>query len=186
MHLRWVLWVLALAVAAGAVAHFARALFRSEPLLGWGDALGLRRALNAGRATLTFDAYVEVRPLLLNLTLDGRGYRLRLTSVLVCFRARGAPAYVEALPQLWRAWGNGTHAGAISLADASDDGSTVTVRYASASPGRAASVCLRPASGPDYKFATSRGGSVELGGLSYSWSGRREVVVLRLDVTTCG
>jgi hypothetical protein len=156
--LKYLVWGLALVVATGIAAYYvANAFLKSEPLYGWEDALELKRILLAGRATLPFDAHLEQRTLLLNATLDGVKYTLRLSRVLVLFRARGAPVYEDRLPLLWRAWGNGTHAGAASFADVSDDGSVVTVRYAALPPGtprRSANVCFKPAPTPDYVFSS--------------------------------
>jgi hypothetical protein len=142
-----------------------------------------------GRATLPFDAHLEQRTLLLNATLDGRRYTLRLSRVLVLFKARSAPVYEDRLPLLWRAWGNGTHAGAASFADVSDDGSVVTVRYAALPPGtprRSANVCFKPAPTPDCVFSSLQGGSIDLGSEAFAWAGKREVRVVRLEVVSCG
>jgi len=188
--LKYLVWGLALVAATGIAAYFLRgALLRSEPLYGWEDALELKRVLQAGRATLPFDAYLEQRQLLLNATLDGKKYTLRLSRVLVFFRARAAPVYEDKLPLLWRAWGNGTHAGAISFVDVSDDGATVTIRYVSLpanAPKRSASVCFKPAQKPEYTLSSSQGGSVDLGSEVFSWKGRREVRVVKLEVVSCG
>jgi len=188
--LKYLIWALALVAATGIAAYFvSRAFLRSEPLYGWEDALELKRMLNAGRATLPFNAYLERRQLFLNVTLDGRRYTLKLSRVLVLFRARAAPVYEDRLPLLWRAWGNGTHAGAASFVDMSDDGYTVTVRYASLlanAPRRSASICFKPSTVPDYTFSTVRSGSVDLGSEVFSWSGKREVRIVKLEVVNCG
>ena len=188
--LKYLVWGLALVAATGIAAYFvANALLKSEPLYGWEDALELKRILLAGRATLPFDAYLEQRPLLLNATLDGKRYALKLSRVLVLFRARSAPVYEDRLPLLWRAWGNGTHAGAASFADLADDGSVVTVRYVAlppSAPKRSASVCFKPAPTPDYILSSSQGGSIDLGSEAFTWTGRREVRVVRLEVVSCG
>lgn len=188
--LKYLVWGLALVAATGIAAYFLRgALVRSEPLYGWEDALELKRVLQAGRATLPFDAYLERRQLLLNVTLDGKKYTLRLSRVLVFFRARAAPVYEDKLPLLWRAWGNGTHAGAISFADVSDDGSTVTVRYVSLpanAPKRSSSICFKPSPVPEYSLLSTHSGSVDLGSETFSWSGKREVRVVKLEVVSCG
>ncbi len=181
---------MALVAATGIAAYYIATVFsKSEPLYGWEDALELKRILLTGRATLPFDAYLEQRVLLLNATLDGKKYTLRLSRVLVLFKARSAPVYEDRLPLLWRAWGNGTHAGAASFVDLADDGSTVTIRYASlppSAPKRSASICFKPALTPDYTLSSSQGGSVDLGSESFSWIGRREVRVVRLEVVNCG
>jgi hypothetical protein len=188
--LKYLVWGLALVVATGIAAYFVATVFlRSEPLYGWEDAIELKRVLLAGRATLPFDAYLEQRVLLLNATLDGVKFTLRLSRVLVLFRARGAPVYEDRLPLLWRAWGNGTHAGAASFADVADDGSVVTVRYVAlppSAPKRSASICLKPAPTPDYVFSSLQSGSIDLGSEAFSWRGRREVRVVRLEVVNCG
>ncbi|MCC6051312.1 MAG: hypothetical protein LM580_11420 [Thermofilum sp.] len=188
--LKYLVWGLALVAATGIAAYFvANALFKSEPLYGWEDAIELKRVLLAGRATLPFDAYLEQRVLLLNVTLDGVKYALKLSRVLVLFKARSAPVYEDRLPLLWRAWGNGTHAGAASFADLADDGSVVTVRYVALpanAPKRSASVCFKPAQTPDYVFSSLQGGSVDLGSEAFTWTGRREVRVVRLEVVSCG
>jgi hypothetical protein len=188
--LKYLVWGLALVAATGIAAYYIAMVFsKSEPLYGWEDALELKRILLAGRATLPFDAYLERRVLLLNVTLDGRRFTLRLSRVLVLFKARSAPVYEDRLPLLWRAWGNGTHAGAASFVDVSDDGSTVIIRYASlppSAPKRSASICFKPALTPDYTLSSSQGGSVDLGSESFSWIGRREVRVVRLEVVSCG
>jgi hypothetical protein len=188
--LKYLVWALALVAAAGMAAYFvANALLKSEPLYGWEDAIELKRVLLAGRATLPVDAYLERRVLLLNVTLDGKRYTLRLARVLVLFRARSAPVYEDRLPLLWRAWGNGTHAGAASFVDVSDDGSVVTVRYASlpaSAPKRSASVCFKPAPTPDYTLSSWQDGSIDLGSEAFTWAGRREVRVARLEVVGCG
>jgi hypothetical protein len=188
--LKYLVWGLALVAATGIAAYFvANALLKSEPLYGWEDALELKRILLAGRATLPFDAYLEQRVLLLNATLDGVKYTLRLSRVLVLFKARGAPVYEDRLPLLWRAWGNGTHAGAASFVDVADDGSTVTIRYVSLPPNApkmSASICFKPAPTPDYVFSSLQGGSVDLGSEAFTWTGRREVRVVRLEVVSCG
>jgi len=188
--LKYLVWGLALVAATGIAAYFvANALLKSEPLYGWEDAIELKRVLLAGRATLPFDAYLERRVLLLNATLDGKRYTLRLSRVLVFFRARSAPVYEDRLPLLWRAWGNGTHAGAASFVDVSDDGSVVTVRYVAlpaSAPKRGASVCFKPAQTPDYTFSSSRSGSIDLGSEAFTWTGKREVRVVRLEVVSCG
>jgi len=188
--LKYLIWGLALVVATGIAAYYvATVLLRSEPLYGWEDALELKRILLAGRATLPFDAYLEQRVLLLNATLDGKKYTLKLSRVLVLFRARSAPVYEDRLPLLWRAWGNGTHAGAASFVDVSDDGSTVTIRYVALPPNaprRSASICFKPAPTPDYVFSSSRSGSIDLGSEAFTWTGKREVRVVRLEVVNCG
>jgi len=188
--LKYLIWGLALVAATGMAAYFLRsALLKSEPLYGWEDAIELKRVLNAGRATLPFNAYLEQRALLLNATLDGKKYTLRLSRVLVFFKARSAPIYEDPLPLLWRAWGNGTHAGAISFADVSDDGATVTVRYVSLplnAPKRSSSVCFKPAQKPDYMLSTAWSGSINLGSETFSWTGKREVRVIKLEVVPCG
>jgi hypothetical protein len=188
--LKYLVWGLALVVATGIAAYFvANALLKSEPLYGWEDALELKRILLTGRATLPFDAYLERRVLLLNATLDGRKFTLRLSRVLVLFRARSAPVYEDRLPLLWRAWGNETHAGAASFVDVSDDGSTITIRYAALpanAPKKSASICFKPAPTPDYVFSSSRSGSIDLGSEAFTWTGRREVRVVRLEVVNCG
>jgi hypothetical protein len=188
--LKYLIWGLALVVATGIAAYYIASVFlKSEPLYGWEDALELKRILLAGRATLSFDAYLEQRTFLFNVTLDGKKYTLKLSRVLVLFRARSAPVYEDKLPLLWRAWGNGTHAGAASFVDVSDDGSTVTIRYAAlppSAPKRSASICFKPAPTPDYVFSSSRSGSIDLGSETFSWTGRREVRVARLEVVGCG
>jgi hypothetical protein len=188
--LKYLVWGLALVVATGIAAYYVATVFlRSEPLYGWEDALELKRILLAGRATLPFDAYLEQRVLPLNATLDGKKYTLKLSRVLVLFRARGAPVYEDRLPLLWRAWGNGTHAGAASFADVADDGSTVTIRYVSLpanAPKKSASVCFKPAPMPDYVFSSLQGGSIDLGSEAFTWTGKREVRVVRLEVVNCG
>jgi hypothetical protein len=188
--LKYLIWGLALVVATGITAYFvARALLRSEPLYGWEDALELKRILLAGRATLPFDAYLEQRVLPLNVTLDGKKFTVQLGRVLVLFRARSAPVYEDKLPLLWRAWGNGTHAGAASFVDVSDDGSTVTIRYVAlppSAPRRSASICLKPSPTPDYTLSSGLSGSVDLGSEAFTWTGRREVRVARLEVVSCG
>jgi len=188
--LKYLIWGLALVAATGMAAYFLRsALLKSEPLYGWEDALELKRMLQVGRATLPFNAYLEQRVLLLNATLDGKKYTLRLSRVLVIFKARSAPIYEDPLPLLWRAWGNGTHAGAASFVDANDDGSTVTVRYVSLpanAPKRSSSVCFKPSQVPDYRLSATQSGSIELGSETFSWKGRREVRVVRLEVVPCG
>ena len=188
MHLKWLLLALAIAVASGIVAYFlSRVVARGRPLLGWEDALELRRALNnAGRASLPFDAYVSVRSLIINLTLDGRGYRLGVARTLIYFEARDAPVYEEQLPQLWRAWGNGTHAGAISFMDVSDDGLTVTIRYVRAAAGRTSSICLTGGTPLPITLSSRQSGSVQLGATSYSWRGPRTVKIVELKVAACG
>ena len=184
------IWGLALVVATGIAAYYVATVFsKSEPLYGWEDALELKRILLTGRATLPFDAYLEQRVLLLNATLDGKRYTLKLSRVLVLFRARSAPVYEDRLPLLWRAWGNGTHAGAASFVDVSDDGSTVTIRYVALPPNapkRSASICLKPSPTPDYTLSSGLSGSVDLGSEVFSWTGRREVRVARLEVVGCG
>jgi len=181
---------LALVAATGIAAYYIATVFsKSEPLYGWEDALELKRILLTGRATLPFDAHLEQRVLLLNATLDGKKYTLKLSRVLVLFRARSAPVYEDRLPLLWRAWGNGTHAGAASFVDVSDDGSIVTIRYASlppSAPKRSASICFKPAPTPDYVFSSLQGGSIDLGSEAFSWTGKREVRVVRLEVVGCG
>jgi hypothetical protein len=188
--LKYLIWGLALVAATGMAAYFLRgALLKSEPLYGWEDAIELKRMLLTGRATLPFNAYLEQRVLLLNATLDGKKYTLRLSRVLVIFKARSAPIYEDKLPLLWRAWGNGTHAGAISFVDVSDDGSTVTVRYVSLpanAPKRSSSVCFKPAPIPSYMFSTTQSGSINLGSETFSWTGKREVRVIKLEVVGCG
>jgi hypothetical protein len=188
--LKYLVWGLALVVATGIAAYFvANAFLRSEPLYSWEDAIELKRVLLAGRATLPFDAYLEQRVLPLNVTLDGKRYALKLSRVLVLFKARSAPVYEDKLPLLWRAWGNGTHAGAASFVDVADDGSVVTVRYVALPPNapkRSASICFKPAPTPDYTLSSSQGGSIDLGSETFSWIGRREVRVVRLEVVNCG
>ena len=188
--LKYLIWGLALVVATGIAAYYVATVFsKSEPLYGWEDALELKRILLTGRATLPFDAYLEQRVLLLNATLDGKRYTLKLSRVLVFFRARSAPVYEDRLPLLWRAWGNGTHAGAASFVDLADDGSVVTVRYAAlppSAPKRSASICFKPAPTPDYTFSSSQGGSIDLGSEAFTWTGKREVRVVRLEVVNCG
>ncbi|MCC6049481.1 MAG: hypothetical protein LM580_02170 [Thermofilum sp.] len=188
--LKYLVWGLALVAATGIAAYFvANALLKSEPLYGWEDALELKRILLTGRATLPFDAHLERRSLPLNVTLDGKRYALKLSRVLVLFRARSAPVYEDRLPLLWRAWGNGTHAGAASFADVSDDGSTVTIRYVALPPNapkRSASICFKPAPTPDYTLSSGLSGSIDLGSEAFSWRGRREVRVVRLEVVSCG
>jgi len=188
--LKYLVWGLALVVATGIAAYYIAMVFlKSEPLYGWEDALELKRILLAGRATLPFDAHLERRTLLLNVTLDGRKFTLRLSRVLVFFKARSAPVYEDKLPLLWRAWGNGTHAGAASFVDVSDDGSTVTIRYVAlppSAPKRSASLCFKPAPTPDYTLSSGLSGSVDLGSEAFSWTGRREVRVVRLEVVNCG
>ena len=183
-------WGLALVVATGIAAYYVATVFlRSEPLYGWEDALELKRILLAGRATLPFDAYLEQRTFLFNVTLDGKKYTLKLSRVLVLFRARSAPVYEDKLPLLWRAWGNGTHAGAASFVDVSDDGSTVTIRYVALPPNaprRSASICFKPAPTPDYSFLSWQSGSIDLGSEAFTWIGKREVRVVRLEVVNCG
>jgi hypothetical protein len=188
--LKYLVWGLALVVATGIAAYYIATLFsKSEPLYGWEDAIELKRILLTGRATLPFDAYLEQHPLLLDATLDGKKYTLKLSRVLVLFRARSAPVYEDRLPLLWRAWGNGTHAGAASFVDVSDDGSTVTIRYVAlppSAPKRSASICLKPSPTPDYTLSSGFSGSVDLGSETFSWTGRREVRVARLEVVGCG
>jgi hypothetical protein len=188
--LKYLVWGLALVVATGIAAYFVASVFlKSEPLYGWEDAIELKRILLAGRATLPFDAYLERRVLLLNATLDGKRYTLKLSRVLVFFRARSAPVYEDRLPLLWRAWGNGTHAGAASFVDVADDGSTVTIRYVALPPNapkRSASICFKPAQTPDYTLSSGFSGSVDLGFEAFTWKGRREVRVVRLEVVNCG
>jgi hypothetical protein len=188
--LKYLIWGLALVAATGIAAYYVATVFlKSEPLYGWEDALELKRILLAGRATLPFDAYLEQRVLLLNATLDGKKYTLKLNRVLVLFRARSAPVYEDRLPLLWRAWGNGTHAGAASFVDVSDDGSTVIIRYASlppSAPKRSASICFKPSPTPDYTLSSGLSGSVDLGSEAFMWTGRREVRVARLEVVSCG
>jgi hypothetical protein len=188
--LKYLVWGLALVVATGIAAYYIAMVFsKSEPLYGWENALELKRVLLAGRATLPFDAYLEQRVLLLNVTLDGKKYTLKLSRVLVLFRARSAPVYEDKLPLLWRAWGNGTHAGAASFVDVADDGSVVTVRYVSLPPNalkRSASICFKPSPTPDYSLLSWQSGSIDLGSEAFSWTGRREVRVARLEVVNCG
>ncbi len=188
--LKYLIWGLALVVATGIAAYYVASVFlKSEPLYGWEDALELKRVLLAGRATLPFDAYLERQVLLLNTTLDGKRYTLKLSRVLVFFRARSAPVYEDKLPLLWRAWGNGTQVGAASFVDVADDGSVVTVRYVSLpanAPKRSASICFKPAPTPDYSLSSSQSGSVDLGSETFSWIGRREIRVVRLEVVNCG
>jgi hypothetical protein len=188
--LKYLIWGLALVVATGIAAYYVASVFlKSEPLYGWEDALELKRILLAGRATLPFDAYLEQRVLLLNATLDGKKYTLKLSRVLVLFRARSAPVYEDKLPLLWRAWGNGTHAGAASFVDFSDDGSVVTVRYVALPPNalkRSASICFKPSPTPDYTFSSGFSGSIDLGSETFTWTGKREVRVVRLEVVNCG
>lgn len=187
--LKYLLWALALAAATGVAAYFVWGSFsKGEPLYGWEDAIELKRLLLAGRATLPFDAYLEPRDLRLNLTLDGRKYALRLSRVLVLFKARSAPTYEDRLPLLWRVWGNGSHAGAISFVDVSDDGSTVTIRYVSlpaGAPRRSASLCFKPSEKQNYIVSTVQGGSIELGSETFFWAGRRVVRIVELEVTSC-
>jgi len=189
--LKYLLIALAVVAATGLVAVFLQRVFtRSEPLMGWEDALELRRALSAGRASLTFTAYAAELPFTVNVTLDGRPYRLPLRRVLVYFRARDAPVFEEPLLQLWRAWGNGTHAGAISALSISDDGATVYIKYLALSPsvrGRGSSFCLgQGVEDPNYGLASQSSGRVEVAGVSYEWSGRRVVKVVRVEVGPCG
>jgi hypothetical protein len=188
--LKYLVWGLALVVATGIAAYYVATVFlKSEPLYGWEDALELKRILLTGRATLPFDAYLEQRVLLLNATLDGKKYTLRLSRVLVLFKARSAPVYEDKLPLLWRAWGNGTHAGAASFVNVADDGSVVTVRYVSLpanAPFRSASICFKPAPTPDYSLLAWQSGSIDLGSEAFTWTGRREVRVVRLEVVSCG
>ncbi|MEM1909510.1 MAG: hypothetical protein QXT79_09060 [Thermofilaceae archaeon] len=193
MPLKYLLVALALVAATGMVAVFLQRVFtRSEPLMGWEDALELRRALSAGRASLTFTAYAAELPLAVNVTVDGRLYWLPLRRVLVYFRARDAPVFEEPLLQLWRAWGNGTHAGAISALDISDDGSTIYIKYLALSsgfPSRGSSFCLGQGSeDPSYGLGltSQSGGRVDVLGASYEWSGRRVVKVVRVEVVPCG
>jgi hypothetical protein len=188
--LKYLVWGLALVVATGIAAYYVATVFlRSEPLYGWEDALELKRILLAGRATLPFDAYLEQRVLPLNVTLDGKKFTLKLSRVLVLFRARSAPVYEDKLPLLWRAWGNGTHAGAASFVDVSDDGSTVTVRFVAlppSAPKRSASICFKPSPTPDYSLLSWQSGSIDLGSEAFTWIGKREVRVVRLEVVGCG
>lgn len=181
---------LALAAAAGLTALHVQRLLRSEPLLGWEDALELRRALNAGRASLTFSVYAEELPLQVDVTLDGRLYKLTLSRVLIYFRARDAPVFEERLMQAWVAWGNGTHAGAASLLDVTDDGSTVYVKYTALSrgvQGRGSSFCLgQGVEDPGYSLTAQSSGKVGVSGIGYEWSGRRIVKVIRVEVGGCG
>ncbi|MEM1810761.1 MAG: hypothetical protein QW324_07845 [Thermofilaceae archaeon] len=193
MPLKYLLVALALVAATGMVAVFLQRVFlRSEPLMGWEDALELRRALSAGRASLTFTAYAAELPFTVNVTVDGRLYRLPLRRVLVYFRARDAPIFEEPLLQLWRAWGNGTHAGAASALDVSDDGTTVYIKYLALNPsiqGRGSSFCLGQGSeDPSYNLGltSQSGGRVDVLGASYEWSGRRVVKILRVEVVPCG
>ena len=186
--LRYLIPALGVAMASAIVAQYAYSIMlKSEPRYGWEDAVKLAEALNAGRATLTFRAYLEERPLTLILTLDGKKYMLLLTRVLVFFEARGAPIYEERSPQLWGVWGNGTHAGAISFVDVTDDGASVTIKYVSlGSQSQASSICVVPSPEPSYYLISHQGGSVELGNGEYEWSGRRSVLIIKLRVVGCG
>ncbi|MEM2475485.1 MAG: hypothetical protein QW407_06130 [Thermofilaceae archaeon] len=189
--LRYLLVALAVVAATGLVAAWLQGVFaRSGPLMGWEDALELRRALSAGRASLTFSVYARELPLAVNVTLDGRPYRLPLRRVVVYFRARDAPVFEEPLLQLWRAWGNGSHAGAASALDVSDDGSTIYIKYLALSPriqGGGSSFCLgQGAEDPTYNLSSLSGGRVDVLGASYEWSGRRVVKVVRVEVGPCG
>lgn len=193
VHLKYLVAVFALVAAVGSTAVLLRGIFlRSEPLLGWEDALELRRALSAGRASLTFTVYAAElpSPLVVNVTLDGKVFRLPLRGVLVYFKARDAPVFEEPLMQLWRAWGNGTHAGAISAVDVSDDGIIVHIKYLKLSPslqGRGSSFCLgQGVEEPGFNLASESGGKVEVLGAGYEWTGRRVVKVVREEVVPCG
>ncbi|MEM0226921.1 MAG: hypothetical protein QXF46_08620 [Thermofilaceae archaeon] len=191
MPLKYLLIALAVVAATGLVTVFLQRVFlRSEPLMGWEDALELRRALSAGRASLTFSVYARELPFTVNVTVDGRLYRLPLRRVLIYFRARDAPVFEEPPLQLWRAWGNGTHAGAASALDVSDDGTTIYIKYLALNPsiqGRGSSFCLgQGVEDPNYGLASLSGGRVEVLGASYEWSGRRLVKVVKAEVGPCG
>jgi len=191
---RYLVVALALAAAAGFVAAHVRPLLsRGERLPGWEEALELRRVLlSSSRATLTLRAYVQRVPAYADVVVDGRPYRVPISRVLVCFRARGAPGsgaepYEEPLRQLWRAWGNGTHAGAISLVDVVDDGSTIYVRYLDTGlAGELSSLCQGPREERAAYLAAQRGGRIEVAGASYEWVGRRAVRFVRVEVVECG
>lgn len=186
--MRYLVTTLVLIAATGVASLYVQQLLRSEPLMGWEDALEIRRALNAGRASFTFTVYAKDLPLSIDITLDGRSHKLTLSRVLVYFRARNAPVFEEPLMQAWVAWGNGTHAGAASLLDIKDDGLTVYVKYMALNGGaRGSSFCMgQEVEDPGYSLIAQNEGKVEASGVSYNWIGRRTVKVIRVEVRACG
>ncbi|MCS7104016.1 MAG: hypothetical protein NZ954_00435 [Thermofilaceae archaeon] len=186
--LKYLVTTFVLIAATGVTSFYVQRLLRNEPLMGWEDALEIRRALNTGRASFTFNVYVKGLPLSVNVTLDGRHYKLTLSRVLVYFRARDAPVFEESLMQAWVAWGNGTHAGAVSLLDVTDDGLTVYVKYmALNSSALGSSFCMgQGVEDSGYSLSAQSEGKVEASGVSYEWIGRRIVKVIRVEVRACG
>lgn len=181
--MRLLLWLLALAVASGLALYFAhRLLLASRPLPSYELAFEVKRALLAGRLS-GLSVEVEVRPMTVNLTLDGRSYRVPASRVLVAFEARGAPTYEESASTAWRVWGDGRRAGAISYLEVSDDGRTVYIAYFNTTPYRGSSACVRESRPRGLRFYTTSGGEVP--GV-YRWVGRREVLVLEREVGPCG
>lgn len=192
-----VLVVLAITVASVLTLWYALATFsRIKPLMSWEDALELRRALSTGRVSLSTTLHVKELPLTLNVTLDGRAYAVPASRVLIYFEARSAPGdfsqpFEEALPLLWRGWGNGSHAGAVSFFEFSDNGATVLVKYLSLSrslraTGRGSSFCISQVAWQECFVASREEGSVSAHGYTYSWTGRRTVKIVRAEVGPCG
>jgi hypothetical protein len=174
------LFILAVVVATGITLFAVTHILLQRPQASFEQSYELKKALLAGRLS-GIPVSVEQRPMTINITLDGITYAVRASRVIVAYRAP-SPIFEEPTPEPWRVWGNGTHAGAISYLDITDDGVTITVTYYSATPTPSTpSICVASAGQVAYSFQARSSGTIAF----YNFKGPRKVVVSKIQVGRC-
>lgn len=189
--------VLALAVAAASLiaAVTAISVMHSRSGYDYRAAFALRDALARGYVNMPegLSVMLEEKYFAVYSCIDGVDYVFPLRKVLIAFKASGSPGsprnpFEEGLPTLWRVWGNGTHAGAISFIEVAEEGAVIIITYVVADVPRSTG-CLAVTRATDvyvgYLFSQDFGSIAVDGAVIHAWRGYREVRLRKLKVVPC-
>lgn len=196
MGVKYLVLALAVAVASFMAAVAVINMMHSRPGYDYKAAFALRDALARGYASMPegLSVTLEEKDFVVHVHVDSANYALPLRRVLALFKASGSPGsprnhFEEALPTLWRVWGNGTHAGATSFIEVTEDGASVIITYVVTDAPRSTG-CLAVTQATDvyfgYLFSRSSGSIAVNGAVIHTWKGYREIRLRKMRVVPCG